>query len=168
MEKAYYSYFNSSFLGKIFVATTKKGVLMIDFLTTERDFLEKLKRFFQGNLIRNNNRTKDVIFQLKSYLNGKLKEFNCKLDLRGTEFQKKVWLELRKIPYGETRSYKQIAKAIGHPDASRAVGGANGRNPILLILPCHRVIRNNGNLGGFGHGNKIKKLLIEFEKTYGF
>lgn len=168
MEKAYYSFFNSSFLGKVFVATTKKGILMIDFLTTENGFLEKLKKLFKGELIKDENMTKDIIYQLKSYLNGKLKKFNCPLDLRGTEFQKKVWLALRRIPYGETRSYKQIAEAIGHPHAFRAVGGANGRNPIPLIIPCHRVIRSNGDLGGFGHGIEIKKRLIEFEKTYGF
>ncbi len=103
---------------------------------------------------------------MKKYLEGRLKRFNCKLDLRGTPFQKKVWSALTKIPYGETRSYQDVARAIGHPKAFRAVGNANGNNPIPLIIPCHRVIESNGGLGGFGHGLKVKKELLDFEKTH--
>lgn len=166
MEKAFYYFFDSTLLGKIFVASTEKGILMLDFLTTEKAFLKRLKEFFHGEVIKDINKNKGTINQLKMYLNGKLKTFDFKLDIRGTEFQKKVWLELKKIPYGQTRSYKEIAKAIGHPRAFRAVGGANGQNPIPLIIPCHRVIRNNGDLGGFGHGKEIKKRLIEFERAH--
>jgi methylated-DNA-[protein]-cysteine S-methyltransferase len=90
------------------------------------------------------------------------------LDLKGTPFEKKVWSALTKIPYGRTRSYRDIAQAIGHPRAFRAVGNANGRNSIPLIIPCHRVIESNGGLGGFGHGVKVKKRLLDFEKGHGF
>lgn len=166
MEKAYYSSFNSSLLGRVFVATTERGILMVDFLTTEENFLKRLKGFFYGDVINDINKNKIIIYQLKSYLSGRLRSFDCKLDLRGSKFQKKVWLELKKIPYGETRSYKEIAKAIGYPKAFRAVGVANGQNPIPLIIPCHRVIKSNGDIGSFGHGKEIKKRLIELERAH--
>jgi methylated-DNA-[protein]-cysteine S-methyltransferase len=95
-----------------------------------------------------------------------LRRFNCKLDFRGTSFQKKVWLQLTKIPYGETRSYAEIARAVGHPKAFRAVGSANGANPIPLIAPCHRVIESSGGLGGFGHGLPMKRRLLALEKDF--
>jgi methylated-DNA-[protein]-cysteine S-methyltransferase len=105
--------------------------------------------------------------QLKRYLKGDLKRFDCKLDLKGTPFERKVWSALVKIPYGQTRSYKEIAQAIGHPKAFRAVGNANGKNSIPLIIPCHRVIESNGGLGGFGHGLKVKKQLLDLERAHG-
>lgn len=79
-----------------------------------------------------------------------------------------MWSFLTRIPYGETRSYKEVAEGIGHPRAFRAVGRANAHNPIPLIIPCHRIIKSNGDLGGFGHGIKVKKMLLDFEKTHGF
>ncbi len=166
MEKIYYSFFNSSLLGKFFVASTERGVCMVDFLRSEKTFLKRLKFKFPGELIRNDQKNKDVLDQLKKYLKGDLKRFDCKLDLKGTPFQKKVWTALSRIPYGQTRSYKEIAKAIGHPKAFRAVGNSNGRNSIPLIIPCHRVIESNGGLGGFGHGVKVKRQLLDFEKTH--
>jgi methylated-DNA-[protein]-cysteine S-methyltransferase len=105
--------------------------------------------------------------QLRKYLKGELRRFDCKLDFEGTPFQKKVWSALAKIPYGQTRSYQEIAKSIGHPKAFRAVGNANGRNSIPLIVPCHRVIESDGGLGGFGHGIKMKKRLLDLEKAHG-
>ena len=87
--------------------------------------------------------------------------------MRGTSFEKKVWSALKKIPYGKTRSYKDIAKSIGHSKAFRAVGNANGSNFIPLIIPCHRVIESDGGLGGFGHGLKVKKKLLDLEKAHG-
>ena len=165
MERIYYSSFYSPFLKKVFVASTSKGVCMVDFLTSERTFLKELKSLFPGEMIKDDRKNKLALSQLESYLNGRLKRFDCPLDLRGTPFQKKVWSKLAKIPYGKTRSYQEIAKAIGHPKAFRAVGNANGSNPIPIILPCHRVIESNGGLGGFGHGIKVKKQLLDFEKN---
>jgi O-6-methylguanine DNA methyltransferase len=166
MEKIYYSSFYSPFLEQVFVASTAKGVCMVDFLTSEKAFLKELKSVFPGEIVKDDRKNSRILSQLGRYLKGKLKCFDCALDLRGTPFQKKVWLELAKIPYGETSSYQGIAKAIGHPKAYRAVGNANGCNPIPLILPCHRVIESNGGLGGFGHGVEVKKQLLEFEKAH--
>jgi len=168
MEKIYYSSFDSPILKKVFVASTERGVCMVDFLKSEKVFLKRLREHFPGKIIKDDRKNGKVLSQLKKYLKGELKRFDCKLDFRGTPFQKKVWAALAKIPYGRTRSYKEIARAIGHPKAFRAVGNANGENSIPLILPCHRVIESNGGLGGFGHGVKVKKQLLDFEKAHGF
>jgi len=168
METIYYSCFNSPLLKKVFVASTERGICMVDFVKTEKDFLKRLRERFPGKIVRNDQKNRNVLSQLKKYLKGELRRFDCRLDFRGTPFQKKVWSALAKIPYGRTRSYRDIAQAIGHPKAFRAVGNANGRNSIPLILPCHRVIESNGGLGGFGHGVKVKKQLLDFEKIHGF
>jgi O-6-methylguanine DNA methyltransferase len=167
MEEIYYSFFDSPFLKKVFVASTKRGVCMVDFLTSEKAFLKRVKERFPGEIIRNDRKNKEVLFQLKKYLKGELRHFDCKLDFKGRPFQKKVWSELIKIPYGQTRSYKEIAQAIGHSKAFRAVGNANGQNPLPLIIPCHRVIESDGGLGGFGHGLKVKRGLLDLEKAHG-
>jgi len=103
--------------------------------------------------------------QLNDYFAGKRKSFSLKLDFAGTEFQKKVWKALLSIPFGETRSYGQIARQIGNPKAVRAVGAANGRNPISIIAPCHRVIGSSGKLTGFAGGLKTKAHLLELEDS---
>ena len=167
MEKVFYSYFLSAFLGKVFVASTEKGVCMVDFLTSEKKFLKYLKAKFPGEVAKDEKKNRKVIAQLKRYLKGELKRFDCPLDLRGSPFQKKVWSQLCKIPYGKTRSYQDVAKAIGHPRAFRAVGNANGSNTVPLIVPCHRVIESNGGLGGYGQGLKAKKELLDLEKAHG-
>ncbi len=101
--------------------------------------------------------------QLKDYFSGKRKSFTVKLDFKGTEFQKKVWAALLTIPFGETRSYGEVAKQIQNPKAVRAVGGANGKNPIPIIAPCHRVIGSTGKLTGFGGGLEAKARLLALE-----
>jgi methylated-DNA-[protein]-cysteine S-methyltransferase len=101
--------------------------------------------------------------QLAEYFAGKRKTFSVKLDPTGTEFQTKVWNALKTIPFGETRSYAQIARQIGNAKAMRAVGAANGRNPISIVVPCHRVIGASGDLVGFGGGLKNKRLLLTLE-----
>ncbi len=102
--------------------------------------------------------------QLNDYFSGKLKKFSLKLDFAGTEFQKKVWNALLTIPFGETRSYEDVAKQVGSPKAVRAVGAANGKNPISIIAPCHRVIGKNGKLTGFAGGLDTKEYLLGLEK----
>ncbi len=166
MGKVYYSSFDSTWLGKVFVASSEKGVCMVDFLTSEKAFLKKLKELFPEGTIQDDRKNRGILLQLKRYAEGKQNRFDCRFDLRGTPFQKKVWSALAKIPYGETRSYQDIARVIGHPKAFRAVGNSNGRNPVPLIIPCHRVIESNGGLGGFGHGLKVKKQLLDFEKAH--
>lgn len=107
---------------------------------------------------------KKAYIQLQEYFNKKRKTFSLPLDPTGTEFMKKVWQALNEVPYGQTRSYKQIAQKIGHDFAYRAVGLANNRNPIPIFIPCHRVIGSNNNLVGYGGGLEIKKYLLELEK----
>ena len=104
--------------------------------------------------------------QLNEYFEGKRKTFDLKLVLQGSEFQMKVWQQLLKIPHGETRSYKDIAKILKSPQASRAVGTANGKNPISLIVPCHRVINSGGGLGGYAGGLPTKTTLLNLEKVH--
>ncbi|WP_405968096.1 methylated-DNA--[protein]-cysteine S-methyltransferase [Streptomyces sp. NBC_00015] len=101
--------------------------------------------------------------QLEAYFAGELREFSLELRLHGTPFQRSVWDGLRKIPYGETRTYGELAEALGNPTASRAVGLANGRNPIGIIVPCHRVIGAGGGLTGYGGGLDRKRRLLDFE-----
>ncbi len=167
MEKIYYSFFDTPLLKRVFIASTEKGICAVDFFTSEKAFLQELKERLPGEIVRDDRKNKAAISQLSRFLQGKLKRFDCPLDLKGTPFEKKVWSRLARIPYGETRSYKDIAEAIDHPKAFRAVGNANGSNPIPLILPCHRVIESNGGLGGYGHGLKVKKQLLELEKAHG-
>ena len=102
--------------------------------------------------------------QLSEYFKKERKVFSIKLDPIGTEFQLTVWNKLLQIPYGETISYQELASRIGKKNASRAVGNANGKNPIPIIIPCHRVIRKNGSFGGYAGGLKVKKYLLELEK----
>jgi methylated-DNA-[protein]-cysteine S-methyltransferase len=106
--------------------------------------------------------------QLTEYLDGKRKDFDLTLEATGTSFQKSVWRELAKIPYGQTYSYKKLAATLNNEKACRAVGSANGSNPLSIIVPCHRVISADGTLGGFAGGLEIKKTLLELEKNTTF
>lgn len=123
--------------------------------------------YMDSNIEENEKETEllqEAYQQLKEYFSGNRKTFDLPIHLEGTEFQKKVWAALQTIPYGETRTYGEIAEQIGNHKASRAVGGANHNNPIMIIVPCHRVIGANGSLVGFGGGLDMKKYLLELEK----
>ena len=109
---------------------------------------------------------RQAIEQLRAYFAGELRDFDLSLDMQGTEFQRRVWLELRNIPYGETRSYSFVANIIGAPKAVRAVGAANGRNPIPIVVPCHRVIGAGGSLVGYGGGLPLKRFLLDLETRH--
>lgn len=104
--------------------------------------------------------------ELNEYFEGKRKRFDLPVKFDGTEFQMKVWKALAEIPYGETISYSELADRIGNTKAARAVGGANNKNPIMIVIPCHRVIGANGSLVGYAGGIEVKKRLIELEKEY--
>ncbi len=106
----------------------------------------------------------EAVRQLKEYLKGKRKNFDLPLDATGTAFQKQVWNQLNEIPYGKTCSYKQIAEKIKNDKAVRAVGSANGKNPLFIIVPCHRVIASDGTLGGYSGGIEVKMKLLNLEK----
>jgi methylated-DNA-[protein]-cysteine S-methyltransferase len=108
----------------------------------------------------------DVVRQLKAYFAGKLQEFDLNLRMDGTPFQQGVWRALRDIPYGETISYGELARRVGNPKGSRAVGHANGANPIPIVVPCHRVIGSNGKLTGFGGGLPTKEKLLTLERDH--
>ena len=107
----------------------------------------------------------EIISQLQSYFSGKLKRFEMPISFAGTEFQQSVYRQLLNIPYGETRSYSDIAEAIGNKKAVRAVGHANSKNPIAIIVPCHRVIGQDGSLTGFAGGIEVKKMLLKLENA---
>src|SRR3954447_544868 len=103
--------------------------------------------------------------QLEQYLAGERTEFELDVELGGTPFERRVWDELRAIPYGETATYAEIAERIGHPGACRAVGRANGRNPVALVVPCHRVIGSDGSLTGYAGGIEMKRALLDLERA---
>jgi len=109
---------------------------------------------------------RQAVEQLRAYFAGELRDFDLTLDMQGTGFQTRVWHELRNIPYGETRSYSFVANTIGAPKAVRAVGAANGRNPIPIVVPCHRVIGAGGSLVGYGGGLPLKRFLLDLEARH--
>ncbi len=106
---------------------------------------------------------KDIKKQLDEYFSGKRTTFNIEINPTGTDFQKLVWKELQKIPYGKTKSYSEIAAATGNKNAQRAVGSACNKNPIMIIIPCHRIISKNNNLGGYAYGRSVKQKLLNIE-----
>lgn len=108
----------------------------------------------------------ETIRQLEEYFTGKRKDFDLPLKQEGTDFQQKAWSFLGTIPYGETASYKKQAIAIGSPKACRAIGSANGKNKIAIIIPCHRVVNESKGLGGYAYGLEVKKFLLELESCY--
>src|SRR5580704_11237893 len=144
-------------IGPLMLAGDERGLRLVHFMTGRRP------KSPQRDWTVDTTRFKKVDRQLEAYIDGKLKDFDLPLILDGTSFQLLVWNNLRKIPYGETVSYGQLAKRIGSPDAARAVGLANGSNPIPIIIPCHRVIGSNGDLTGFGGGLPLKKKLLALE-----
>ncbi len=147
----YYSYYDSP-VGRLTIAATEKGVCNI-YLTGEK-----------ANVIRENEIIIQTINELREYFNGTRKEFKIPLDIKGTEFQKRVWKELLEVPYGTTATYGEIATRIGNPNASRAVGNANNKNPVPIIIPCHRIIGAGNKLVGYAGGLTMKKKLLELEK----
>lgn len=137
------------------------GLLKIGY---ERDSLVLLKKIDETSDYGKKTEFTDLVYnEVVEYLNGKRKTFDIKYEINGTEFLKKVWEELTHIPYGETRTYKEIAIAIGNPNASRAVGMANNKNPISIVVPCHRVIGSDGKLVGYAGGLDMKKALLDLE-----
>ena len=160
MDYLYYTKFTSS-LCDIFLAGDDAGLkhLVMDTEQSGGRFSPPL------GWKRNDDFFTDAIHQLREYLEGGRREFSLPLAPQGTVFQKKVWEQLQNIPYGETRTYGQIAAASGNPAAARAVGAANRNNPLAIIIPCHRVIGTDGKLTGYAYGNGIKKQLLELEKN---
>jgi methylated-DNA-[protein]-cysteine S-methyltransferase len=143
----------------ILLAGDEEGLKHVIFLRGEKQVE------IPDNWAENKDFFREAERQLESYFSGRLKSFDLKLASKGTDFQKSVWKALCEIPYGETRTYKDVAASIGKPKACRAVGLANNRNPIAIIVPCHRVIGSNGKLVGYASGVDVKKFLLELEKA---
>ncbi|WP_340672940.1 methylated-DNA--[protein]-cysteine S-methyltransferase [Brevibacillus agri] len=155
-------------IGPLLLASTEEGLCYIDF-ANEEEGLPRLVRWCKKTLLgvtpeKNEAINEQAKLQLEQYFAGERTEFDVPTVLYGTPFQKTVWTELTNIPYGETRSYKDIAIAIGAAKTVRAIGGANNRNPIPVIIPCHRVVGSNGALVGYGGGLSIKEFLLSHEE----
>jgi len=150
--KEFKTYYRSE-IGLIEIAGTEDGIHSVNFVEEKSTSTPEIPSCL-----------KECVRQLDEYFKGKRKEFSLKMKLGGTDFQKKVWRELMRIPFGKTVSYKDIAEAIGKKEATRAVGMANNRNPIGIIIPCHRVIGSDGKLVGYGGGLWRKEWLINHER----
>ena len=144
-------------IGPLLLYGTSRGLSGVE-MTKQRHFEGK-----QSHWKRDDPRWRDAAKQLREYFQGKRQDFDVPLDLAGTDFQRKVWSALQKIPYGRTASYADIARRIRNPKAMRAVGLANGRNPVAIIVPCHRVIGADGSLTGYGGGLERKRTLLDLE-----
>ena len=141
-------------IGPLLVAREAEGIFAISFHPADAD----------ESWTRDDSAFDDAATQLREYFAGKRRTFDLPLAPRGTAFQLSVWNELRRIPYGTTRSYRDVALAIGKPAAVRAVGAANGANPLPIVVPCHRVVGSNGSLTGFGGGLAAKRFLLDLEQ----
>ena len=156
-------------VGPLFLAASERGLVALEFdarlagQQTIRPNPRDLRA--EGKTVRFEESTamEPYVCELQEYFAGRRRQFSFALDLRGTEFQLACWRALVAIPYGETRSYADIARAVGRPQGFRAVGMANNRNPVAIVVPCHRVIASHGSLCGYGGGLDIKRKLLELE-----
>lgn len=148
-------FFYDTKYGRIAVSDNGSEITDICF---ENDMDASGMRLWETELIRNAGK------RINEYLEGRRRNFDLPLEPEGTDFQKAVWKETMKIPYGETATYKEIAERIGRPNSYRAVGGAVGKNPILILIPCHRIISSDGSTGNYIGGEKMKEELIEMER----
>jgi len=166
METVHIARSNSP-IGRFRVATTEIGLAYLELPHSSgrglRDFLER--HVPEYRCVDDAAPNAAAIAQILEYLSSERTQFDLPLDLRGTPFQRAVWDVLLKIPYGETCSYAEVARAIGRPTATRAVGSANNANPVSLIVPCHRVIAADGSLGGYGGGPELKARLLAMERS---
>lgn len=149
-------------LGTIIVAETEQGICAVSIGDSEEDLEKALMMEFNRADLRKSERARERLNTLLQYFEGQ--ELKLPVALRGTDFQRRVWSAIASIPYGETRSYNEIAELIGKPHAYRAVANACGANPVPLVIPCHRVVRKDGSLGGYALGADRKKYLLEMEK----
>lgn len=151
--------------GCFYLVASKQGIC---FISSPQNGQQEMEAWIQKHapkvkLEQNDKLLSPYIDEITAYLSGEKKSICFSLDQRGTIFQKEVWTELETIPYGETRSYSDVAQAIGKPKAVRAVASAIAQNPLLFVVPCHRVIHKDGTISGFRSGNELKKHLLELE-----
>lgn len=153
-------------LGRLMLAASERGICAVTMGDSDGALISELaKEFPEAKLIRSDLDLVDWATALREHLAGTRPDLDLPLDVLGTAFQQRVWAELRRIPYGQTRTYTQIAEAIGQPSAARAVARACATNPAALVTPCHRVIRGDGTLGGYRWGMPRKQTLLEQEKA---
>lgn len=165
MTVAYAGTMNSP-LGDLWLCATEQGICYVAFAAPEVEAWPFGKRYgIQPVFVECHDWLEPALDQLTAYFAGELKAFDLSLDLRGTVFQRNVWQLLRQIPYGETRTYGDIALMLGNPKAARAVGQAVGANPVSIIVPCHRVVGSDGALIGYGGGLARKQFLLELEQA---
>ena len=151
-------------IGNLYLALTDKGVCLLCIDRSEEKFLQELTASGIKTLRRDDLKGGFIKRELESYFARELRRFQTPIDLLwGTPFERRVWQELSRIPYGETRSYREVAESVGVPRGYRAVGRAVGKNPIGIIIPCHRVMLSDGGLGGFGAGVDVKRYLLNLE-----
>src|ERR1700687_1405506 len=157
MEMLDYSTWPSP-VGPLTLVSSARGLVALEFGAA------RVKDPRHTGLVQSDEKLAPYRRELEKYFAGKLRDFTVPLDLRGTDFQMRCWHALLKIPYGETRTYADQARAVGRPKAFRAVGSANHDNPIAIIVPCHRVIASDGTLGGYGGGLALKQQLLDLER----
>ncbi len=162
MEKIYYCDIETP-MGEVWSATSSKGLLRLNLPCRETAFLEELGRQIDGEPEYRPGKLDELSLWLDDYFKGEKSAYTEPLDMRGTSFQRRVWEEISKIPYGGLTSYGLIARRMGKPNASRAVGNAVGQNPLSIVIPCHRVVWSNGGIGGFGGGLDRKRFLLNLE-----
>lgn len=152
-------------IGTVFIASTEKGVCKITIPgQSRREFMSWLERHADGGaILEDQKKHRRVADELNRYFSRRLVRFHARLDPIGTEFQRHVWRELRKIRYGTTISYKELSKRVGKPGAYQSVGRANGANPLPIVIPCHRVVGNDSRLVGYAAGIKTKEFLLRLE-----
>jgi len=161
--KLYYTSFKLP-TGIAHAAASDKGVVRLSIGGMPlRDFLRELEVGFGVRPVKDAGPFGTLVRELDGYFAGEVKDFSARLDLNGTEFQMRVWSKLLKVKYGTVRTYGWLANAVGNPDAARAVGGALNRNPVPIIVPCHRIVGASGSLGGYACGLDIKRRLLELE-----
>jgi O-6-methylguanine DNA methyltransferase len=164
MEIVHSARFDTPF-GEMLAASTERGLAYLQLpCASGRGFTGWLRRFAPEAAREDAYApNRSAVAQILEYLEGKRQRFDLPLDLRGTAFELSVYREVERIPYGETRTYSEIARAVGRPRAFRAVGNANAANPLPLVIPCHRVVAVGGRLGGYGGGTSMKKQLLVME-----
>ena len=163
-----YTFFDTP-LGTFYAAFTPRGICELSLsCKNEDEFVARLRKRFHVEPVQDDSLVRSLLRQISSYLRGVHIAWNYDIDVSdATEFQQAVWEEARRIPYGQTTTYGELAKRVGRPRAARAVGAAMGANPLLLIVPCHRVIGANGSLTGFGCGLEVKERLLRLEGAIG-
>jgi len=177
----HYADFDSP-MGRLLLAATDKGLVLLEFskhraanprpdggeLSTRAAAAcsALLRNHPRSSVLESDRKLEPYVEQLRQYFAGERRQFTLPLDLRGTPFQLRCWQALLKIGYGETRTYAQLAQAVGSPNGFRAVGAANGANPVSIVVPCHRVIASDGTLGGYGGGLEVKEKLLRLEGAW--